>query len=179
MFSLTLFSLIAQNIFVMLFLTYVFYVVNLYGVQPSLSNSYYVLPGYRKWIWTFICLMSFVGLGPSWFQLSDIIIPNWSFLCFFSVGGLCLVGIKPAFKNKSDSTLHFIGAFVAGGSSLLWCILAALKGYYDLWIILFLCIVSGFILIFSKKENTTWWAEMIAFANMIITIEYLSILFKH
>lgn len=191
MLDITQFALIAQIIFITLFLTYVFYIVNLYGVQPSLSNSYYVLPTKIAWIWSLLCVLSMFTIGPALNDLSVLIIPAWRNLWLLAVIGLSLVGLNPAFRKYDERQrvklekqkysvihkyLHFFGAGLAALSTILWTVLVALEGYDTLWYILVgSFIVCGFLAI-TKKDNITWWLEMGAFANLFIAVEYLCIL---
>lgn len=190
MLDITHFALIAQIIFITLFLTYVFYIVNLYGVQPSLSNSYYVLPTKISWIWSLLCVISIFTIGPALNELSLLIIPAWRDLWILAVVGLSLVGLNPAFRKYDNiqrlklekqqysiihKYLHFIGAGLAALSTILWTILVALEGYQTLWFILIGSFIVCSFLAMTKKDNVTWWLEMAAFANLFISVEYLCI----
>lgn len=155
--------LLSMNI---LFYSYVFLIIFKYGIQPSISESYYRLPRKFQWLFTFITWGYAIPAMIIGLQISD------SGLAFLAGSGIALVGAAPAFHKKdgdhgNEHLMHLIGA-VAGivGSQLL---ISIVMGQW--WNTLGFITLSGISYLIPKmKKNILFWVEIFAFIS--ITIGY-------
>jgi len=146
------------------FIGYVSWIWNKYGVLPSISDSYYHLPKNLRPLFTLFC----------WgFSIPAIILGS-SGLMFFAGGGITFVGAAAAFKEKSSSTVHVVGAMMGVLLSQV-----AILFQYHMWPlnIAFLAIaipftLTRFIKIKGKEicPNRTWWIEIAAFLAICIVL---------
>lgn len=141
---------------ILVFTAYLIFIIIKYGIQPSISQSYYKLK--RKWL--FSVVMSSTGLPIITLSLLQ---DNFWFaeISLFAAGlSLILVGIAPAFRyNKIEEILHSIFAFgsVAFGYSALM--------FYDIASIS-LTFFSALICYYwmkRKTDNYVWLSECVAF----------------
>ena len=114
------------------FFGYVGFIVTKYGVQSSVSGSYYRLP--RNWQWVFTIITWGYAL-PAMIIGLDI---TGNGLVFLAGAGIAFVGASPAFhKLGIERTVHTIGAIVGIVSMQLFlCIV----GFW--WITLLFAVVS-------------------------------------
>lgn len=133
-----------------IFFIYTFFVWRKYGIQRSISESWYAVDKQYKWMFTMFCF----GLGITqcfhgtvWFFLSG------SFLCF--------VGVAFDFKSRWRMTpwVHNVGAV---GSIVLGLIGLAVTGIWWPFIP-----VSAAAVTLSKIKNGTWWIEVVAFLSIL------------
>ena len=78
----------------------------LYGVLPSISDSYYQLPGNLKLLFSF----SLIGFA------FPIILYDKKWLNFIAGGLICFVAVSPEFKLVYESDIHYIcalGGFIS------------------------------------------------------------------
>ena len=153
-------DLLALYIFMLIvFYGYVGTITALYGILPSVSESFYRLP--KKWNWIFTIVL--------WaFALPCIIIgvPTTG-LMFLSGAGIMFVGAAAAFKQELTKTVHIIGATVGMVASQI-----AIAFIYKYWeIALVSCVLAGLLFFFRKKINNkhVFWIEMIAFTAIALT----------
>jgi hypothetical protein len=121
-----------------------------YGVQPSISDSWYTLgkkhPLFTLWLWAVAFTIGIIG-GI-----------NENVFYFLSCACLCFVGAAAEFKEKLTGIVHVVGA--VGGIGLAF----AGQVYEGMWIPL-VVFIAGAILIYKIKRitNKTWWVENLAF----------------
>ena len=139
------------------FISYVSFVWTKYGVQASISDSYYRLPDKLKFLFTLFC----------WgFSIPAMIIGS-TVLMFLAGSAIAFVGAAAEFKDLFTRPVHVIGAM--GGVFLSQ--LATIFDYH-LWPIslIFFCL-SGLILLFKKHiPNQTWWIEILAFISICVVL---------
>lgn len=144
---------------IIIFISYVTFVINKFGILPSISESWYRLRdlgGVWYSLFTWFCF----GLGFLMFFQTNGNTP----LFFLSGAGLSLVGTATMFKEINDKLqgkLHTIGAVIG--------ILGSLIGIgveRDNWIPLFIFVSVAILLSLSVKKNRTWWIEIVAFATV-------------
>ena len=146
--------------FVMLvvFFSYVGYIWAKYGVQTSISQSYYVLPEKLRPLMTFFC----------WgFALPAIILGS-SGVMFLAGAGICFVGAAAAFQEEMTHEVHMIGAGVGVLASQL-----AIIFQYGMWpITAVFAGISISLLLFAKqiKEKQIWWIEIAAFLSICLVL---------
>lgn len=134
------------------FLTYIAYIVGKFGVLPSISDSWYKLG--RKEQVLFTLFMWGISI-PIIFQ------GGWLFFLAGSAG--CFVGVATEFKMKYYYTklFHFLGAVLL---IVLTLVGIGLQGY---WLPLIGCLISVVVIAIFKKKNRIWWIEMVSFAWII------------
>jgi hypothetical protein len=152
------------------FAIYVSYIWGKYGVQPSISASFYDLPErYNIYFRFYIFILSLAVITSGF---------GWKTPLFFISGTLLsMVGIFPdLFKNKTKHILHLIGAI--GGITVAIIGLSTLN--LTIGVIAATTIVSMSILfrILLGKEDILWWIEIISFSTIIFALLYLNNYFK-
>jgi hypothetical protein len=141
-----------------IFMVYIIFIYTLYGVLPSISASWYLLPKRLKILFYIFCV-----------SIGILTILHGSIYFFLSGAGLIFTGTASAYKSKDTYTniVHFSGAAV--------CILFALLG---LWVesqIIFPSIILTIIiaaLISFRIKNYIWWVELSAFLLLIAGLFY-------
>ncbi len=139
-----------------IFISYVAFIWAKYGVQQSISESYYCLP--RKW--NFIFTFALWG-----FAFPAIILSNGDGLMFFAGAGICFVGAAAQMHQEFVRKVHMIaaiGGITLGELSIIFV--------HDMW---WLTAIAAAIIIpiaiFAKKSRI-WWAEIIAFLTISIAL---------
>lgn len=133
-----------------LFLIYTGFVVYRYGIQKSISESWYTIGPRFEWMFTMIFCFG-IGImtlfhGSVWF--------------FLSGGFLCFVGAATEFKSeKWTRAIHNLGAVGCITFGLIG--LAVAKIWWP-----FVPVVAAAVLL-SKHKNGTWWIETVAFFAII------------
>ena len=137
-----------------IFTLYIIGVMLIYGVLPSISDSYYQLLGNLKLLFSF----SLIGFA------FPIVLYDNKVLNFVAGGLICFVAVSPEFKLVYESDIHYICALggVISGMLSLWL-------NYKLW-----KNVIGFILIsvifYLTLQNYIWWIEVLAFYTVILSL---------
>ena len=145
-------------IFVVLsFVGYISFIINRYGVLPSISESYYKMKNdnlFGGGLFTlFIWSLSF----------PLIIVGNTS-LMFFAGAFLAFVGAATAFKDlKMTRRVHNIGAIGGIGFGFLSMIID-----FKLNEITYFMLLASLILYLLKIKNLIWWVEVLAFVLIIL-----------
>ena len=156
-------------IMLVIFTSYVSFISAKYGIQTSISESYYVLPRNLQWLFTMV----------TWGYAFPAIIIGVPFsgLAFLAGAGICFVGASPAFRGKDgnnhtmERTVHMVGAII--GVTAAQVLISFVLGYW--WITLGFIIFSALTFLIPKmKVNITWWIEIYAFIG--IALAYLLIL---
>ena len=130
------------------FITYITYVMVKFGIQKSISDSYYDLDIKNKIFFT-LALWGFalpIGIAAETTML------------FLAAAGICFVGATPAFKDdKTEHTIHMIGAY----SGIILGFASMVIDYHLYW--LTGISVVGITLIYLFGKNKIWWIEVLAF----------------
>lgn len=148
-------------IMLLIFTGYVSAIWAKYGIQESISHSYYVLPRNLKFLFTLWCWA---------YALPAIIIASTP-LMFFAGAGICFVGAAAAYKEKMTEAVHIVGAVTGIIFSQLSIILD-----FHMWYITvaYAAIALPLALTrFSKNNicpNRTWWVEILAFITIAIVL---------
>jgi hypothetical protein len=140
-----------------IFVLYILYIYNKFGVLSSISESWYKLQDIKKsYLFTLFCmligcLMFFNGTGNSVFY-------------FLSGVGLCFSGTAAAFRSKGAYTniVHFTGA----GFAVLF---GAMGLWYEFgnYIPLLIIFLSGLFMLLTKFSNFLWWFEITSFLAIV------------
>ena len=139
------------------FISYLTFVVITYGVQTSISESYYRLPKKINFLFTFFC----------WGFAIPAIILGDNALMFLAGSGIAFVGAAAAFKDKMTNNVHMIGAY---GGVLLSQI--SIWYNYHMWYITIIFIILSGTLLLLKVKNKIWWAECLAFLSICIVLYF-------
>jgi len=150
-------STILFTIMVSVFLAYVGYIWSKYGIQKSISESYYVLPKKENWLF-----VAFTWL----FAFPAMILGN-SLLMLFAGGGIVFVGAAAAMHTYPTRAVHLTGAI---GGMILACI--ALIMQFGMWYLVpAVALGIGLAALFDKK-HLMWWAEVAIFVAISIALGF-------
>jgi len=142
------------------FVLYVGSITTVYGVLPSISDSWYSLPQRYKPLFTFFTW----GIGiPMFFYGSGAM--------FLSGIGLVFVGTATQFRMTEAYTkyIHFAGAALGIILPLLDLVIV-----FGVWIPIIIQSIGTLLIVQSKVSNKLWWVEVLAFISIMIGI-YLNI----
>lgn len=147
------------------FVLYIGWIVIKFGVQPSISDSFYALQekygtrSLKPWLfWLFL-------INVAW-PLFPLL--KFNGFAFFAMAGLILVGAAARFKQgKNVEIPHVIGA--TGGIILAFIAIGAVFGGWAwIWLVIMLAILA--ILSWVKIPNDTWWTQVSAFMLMVAAL---------
>jgi len=155
----------------------------LIGKLPaSISDTYYLyLHKYGiKWPFKAVLCSIVATLMPVWFELSDKVNNNITFLAFLSC--VCLIGvaIKADFLY-GDKKYHYSFTAIAFILSLLWTILV---GFWTIPVIMYANAIIATVLFYEHygigfnqnlaKAKALLWFELAAFCTIQITLRILT-----
>jgi hypothetical protein len=138
------------------FVGYLIFIVTTYGIQPSISATYYVLPVKHRDI-------IYLTVWSSW--AIPMMFVGDTALIFCAAGALMFVAAAPAFRDDFEEKVHIIGTYstiVLGFISMIFD--------FHLWP---LALVMGLFTLYatskySKIKNTAWWLECAAMGLLLI-----------
>jgi hypothetical protein len=137
-----------------IFIAYISFIIYRYGVLPSISESWYVLPKGQKFLFTLFIF----GMGvPMLFYDSAVL--------FLAGSSLTFVGAATEFKSTEwiKDEVHYTGAALGITLPLLYF------GFNNgLWIPLIAQVVGTIIITLTKTPNKIWWIEILAFVVIMI-----------
>ena len=146
-----------------LFAIYLFCMAEFHGVQPSISDNYYV----SKHPWTFTLAMwtvAFMMLPPMLSATTE----TFQFTAFLSCAGIAFVGAAAAYKQSMTNTVHTIGAVIAALFAIIWA-------YTICPPLPTIAILAAVNILLSKVSNKIYWIEIAAFIMVYVTY-FISIL---
>ena len=139
--------LISMSIFVF----YMRYVIVNYGIQQSISDTYYRLPDALKFIFPLVL----------WGFTLPIMLVSKTTLILLSIGFINLVGATAMYRrDRLTNIIHMIGTI--GGMAL--GLLSMLFDFQSYNALLIFIIVSMILSVVSK--NYMWWIEIIFFVTL-------------
>ena len=143
----------------LVFISYVSFIIMRYGVQRSISDSFYRLPKKVNWLFVAFCW----GFAFPAMIIGTLQTQNG--LMFFAASGIMFVGAAAAFKQKLTKTVHFTGAY--GGVAL-----SQISIVYDykMWYVTVAFVVLALILELLKVKNKIWWQEILAFVSICVVL---------
>jgi hypothetical protein len=150
--NLTLYLTIAQGA---VFVAYITYIVKLFGVPPSISDSWYLLER-RGVLFTLFCWV----LGACMFYQGN----DKTMLFVLSGVGLSFVGGATMFKWSGAMTDKIHGAGAAIG---IVCALLGLYIEYTIKAPIYVFAVSSAIVVIAETKNRIFWVEIIAFVCVV------------
>lgn len=135
----------------LVFILYLTFIIIRFGVLPSISESFYRLPG---WQWILFTLFTW-GLGL------PLILIEKDLLLTLSGVSLLFLGGSGAFKmDRVVKSMHNLFALLAILFSFMFLIKSGLTA---LFLIFLLCII-----VFLDRKNEIWWIEVSAFVFIVI-----------
>lgn len=140
-----------------LFAIYLYVMAKLHGIQPSISDNYYV----SRHPWTFTLIMWLVAFTmlPS---MLDATSETWQFTAFLACAGIAFVGAAAAYKQSLTNTVHIAGAATAGLFSIVWA-------YTICPPLPTIAIITATYLLLSKPRHKVYWIELTAFVMTYLT----------
>ena len=147
------YKLVNLIIMIVSFVGYVSFIWLKYGIQKSISASYYVLPKNEQLLFTFFC----------WSFAVPAMILGDSVLMFLTGSAISFVGAAAAYNEKMEGQVHMTAAVIG-------IMLSQASIAYDFkmwWINLLFIIPSGIILLMKKRiPSYYWWIELLAFGTI-------------
>ena len=155
--TISLLGIIVAIVAMAMFFAYLLLIAKLHGIQPSISDNYYV----SRHRWTFVMVMWWIGLGmlPAMLEVTP---EMWQFSAFFCCGGVIFVGAAAAFREEVTRQVHFAGAITSAAGAFLWtaCVLPPMAGVGFLT-------CCGLLLWLSR--HVVYWLEVTCFAMVFVT----------
>ena len=155
--TISLLGIIVAIVAMAMFFAYLLLMAKLHGIQPSISDNYYV----SRHRWTFVMVMWWIGLGmlPAMLEVTP---EMWQFSAFFCCGGVIFVGAAAAFREEVTRQVHFAGAIISAAGAFLWtaCVLPPMAGVGFLT-------CCGLLLWLSR--HVVYWLEVTCFAMVFVT----------
>ena len=140
---------------VTVFLAYVTFIWSKYGIQISISESYYKLSEKQNWL--------FVAF--TWLFAFPAMILGDSTLMLLAGGGIVFVGAAAAMHTFPTRAVHMTGAI---GGMILGSI--AMVTQFHMWYLVPAILVSMLIAYFLDKKHLMWWAELAVFTAISIAL---------
>ena len=140
-----------------LFAIYLILMAKLHGVQPSVSDNYYV----SKHPWTFTIAMwtvAFTMLPPMLSETTE----TFQFTAFLSCAGIAFVGAAAAYKQQLTNTVHIAGAITAALFAIIWA-------YTICPPLPTIAILTAAYILLAVRRHKIYWAEITAFAMTYMT----------
>ena len=140
-----------------LFAIYLILMAKLHGVQPSVSDNYYV----SKHPWTFTIAMwtvAFTMLPPMLSATTE----TFQFTAFLSCTGIAFVGAAAAYKQQLTNTVHIAGAITAALFAIIWA-------YTICPPLPTIAILTAAYILLAVRRHKIYWAEITAFAMTYLT----------
>ena len=140
-----------------LFAIYLYVMAKFHGIQPSVSDNYYV----SKHPWTFTIAMwtvAFTMLPP----MLSATMETFQLAAFLSCAGIAFVGAAAAYKESMTNTVHMWGAGIAGLMATIWAMTICP-------LIAWTAIIVALLLLASKLRTKIYWIELTAFIMTYLT----------
>ena len=129
----------------------------MFGVQYSVSSSYYLLKK-KKPLFTLVM----------WLTIIPLMLVSQTLLTFIAGMGICLVGVAPDYRLwKQELIAHLIGSYlgVLGAIATIWI-------DYHLWYVSVPLMVFIALAKFLNMKNHIWWIENVALIATWIVIYF-------
>jgi hypothetical protein len=144
---------------VIIFITFLTAMYSLYGILPSVSDSYYNLPKEHRYLFTIFCWGMSIPLLIAGTIMTD------NYFLFIASSGTMFVGVASEFRQKMTKTVHLLGAYVS-------IIFSHLSIIIDFNMIEVSAIVLGIVLAMykSKVKNRIYWIEILSYFTLIYVL---------
>lgn len=147
---LVLFSLVV-------FAAYLIIMARNYGVQPSISDNFYVSK--QPWVFTAVFWIVAFCMAPA---MIDAAPEDWQFTGFLAGTGIAFVGAAAAYKQSLTNTVHIAGAATAGIMAIVWA-------YTVCPPLPTIAIITAAYLLVARPRHKVYWIELTAFIMTYIT----------
>lgn len=129
----------------------------------SLSETYYELRRLGKgWIFTAVLLTTALTLMPIWLERTSEL--WYQFTVFISCAAITFVALSPDYKYGVERYVHYISAYVACGSVVLYHILNGT------WIILLICLIPTIISFLWHRDKVSLFAELSLISSVYFSL---------
>jgi len=151
------YKVILYIIQLLVFLSYVSFIWIKYGVQKSISESYYALPKKINFLFTFFC----------WGFSIPLIIIGDNALMFLAGSGIVFVGAAAQIKEKMTRQVHMVSAYAGIILSQV-----AIGVVYKMYYVNISFIISALIFFLLRKYmiDFVWWIEIVAFISIVYVL---------
>lgn len=140
------------------FALYLMVMAKLHGIQPSISDNYYV----SRHPWTFTLVMWLVAftMMPAMIEATS---ETWQFTAFLACAGIAFVGAAAAYRQQLTNTVHIAGAATAGLMAIVWAytICPPLPS---------VAIIAAVYILLSRQRHMVYWIELTAFVMTYLTL---------
>jgi hypothetical protein len=140
---------------VSVFLSYVIGIWTKFGIQKSISESYYALP--KKWNWLFVIFC--------WGFIFPAMIIGASYWMLAAGAGIVLVGAAAAMHTFPTRFWHLTGAIGGIVASQ-----AAIIFQYDMWWLSVASFALAGLVALLFKKYAMWCVELVAFVAITIVL---------
>ena len=145
------------------FFSYVGYIWSKFGILPSISDSWYVLPEKQRPLFTFFCWGFALPAAIIGFTISDG--SPFQFLMFFASGGIMFVGVAPDFKKGLDKIIHAVAALTGVIASAAYLLFV----FPEMWYVPVGFILGSLLLyLYRQRLKEIWWIEILSFISFAI-----------
>lgn len=139
------------------FALYLLIMAKLHGIQPSISDNYYV--SRHPWTFTLVMwLVAFSMLPPMLSATTE----TFQFAAFLSCAGIAFVGAAAAYKQSMTNTVHIAGAVTAALFAIVWA-------YTICPPLPTIAILTAAYILLAVRVHKVYWAEITAFAMTYLT----------
>ena len=155
--TISLLGIIVAIVAMVMFVIYLWLMAKLHGIQPSISDNYYV----SRHRWTFGMAMWWVGLGmlPAMLEVTPEV---WQFSAFFCCGGIVFVAAAAAFREEITCQVHNASALTSAAGAFLWTafVVPPMAGVGFL---------TCCVLMLQLHKHIIYWLEVTCFAMVFVT----------
>jgi hypothetical protein len=142
---------------VVIFLIGTLSVVSSYGIQSSLSASYYRLPLNRQWLFTLWC----IGYAVPFMYVDNSI--------FIKLAAIFIMVVGSAAAFRGDELIEKV--HMASAALAVIAAHVAMIFEFNNWIISSISLaLSAYFYFFKNNTNGVWWAEVVTYISIIIVL---------
>ena len=139
------------------FATYLIIMAMNYGIQPSISDNYYVSK--QPWVFTLVFWLVAVTMAPAMIDTAPV---EWQFTGFLAGTGIAFVGAAAAYKQSMTNTVHIAGAITSALFAIVWA-------YTICPPIPTIAILTAAYILLAVRVHKVYWAEITAFTMTYLT----------
>lgn len=151
-------------IMISLFISYLSFTYFLFGITPSISETFYRLKDlHRRFLFWDICILFPMWAGFT--AITALLCTDGNIWITIAATGLLIVGAAPYFKDILNKLLHYLGAVTA-----LICTLCYTLFHLHDYGLTIMSIAALIGIIVTKDKNSSWmyWVEIIAFVSFFV-----------
>lgn len=142
------------------FILYIGSIVYFYGVQSSISESFYRLPLKWQFAFSFFC----------WGISIPAMILATSVYMFVAGTAIALVGAANTFKKEFVWNMHMAGAITSVVASQAYILFDQHLYYLNITFLIFATFIVLITDLFKKDMKYFWWIEIAAFVCIFYTL---------